>query len=88
MARTRESYQQARAALLALEVPKRPARTAPEARDVGVDLLPIRYFGVDAALATFEIAGRLAVLTISSPYARGPFPLNPLIALGPARAVH
>ena len=88
MVRTGESYQQARAAVLASELPKGLARTRPAATTLGVDLLPIRYFGVDAALATFEIAGRLSVLTISSPYSRGPFPLNPLIALGPPRAVH
>jgi len=81
MARTGESYQRARAAVLALH-------TRSEATDIAVDLLPIRYFGVQAALATFEIAGRLAVLMVSSPYFLGPFPLNPLIALGPPRAVH
>lgn len=85
MAETGESYQSARAAVLALH--GRPTR-AGSASDGDVDLLPIRYFGLQAALATFEIAGRLSVLVLSGAQGRGAFPLNPLIALGPPRAIH
>ncbi|MEO7109022.1 MAG: hypothetical protein ABI183_01180 [Polyangiaceae bacterium] len=78
MAKTNESYQQARAQILMT-------------RNVGdprVDLLPIRYFGGPAALATFEIAGRLAVLVVSGTRQRLPFPQNPLLALGSPRTLH
>jgi hypothetical protein len=87
MARTGESYQKALSSLLHLEVPTETS-TRREATDNGVDLLPIRYFGVGAAVATFEIAGRLAVLVVSSAHGPAPFPQNPIIALGPPRTVH
>lgn len=88
MARTGESYQQALARILELHEPvgRTPAR--PKATESGLDLLSIRYFGVPAALATFEIAGRLAALVVSSPHHPGPFPKNPIIALGSPRTVH
>ena len=88
MAETGESYQRARAAVLMLDKRARPPRARSEATAIGVDLLPIRYFGLQAALATFEIAGRLSVLVLSGAQGRGAFPLNPLIALGPPRAIH
>ena len=84
MARTGESYQKALSSLLHLDVPTQTSMRW-EATDNGVDLLPIRYFGAPAAIATFEIAGRLAVVVVSSP---GPFPQNPIVALGPPRTVH
>lgn len=87
MARTGESYQKARSSLLHLDGPT-PASTRWEATDNGVDLVPIRYFGAPAAIATFEIAGRLAVLVVSSSHRPAPFPQNPIVALGPPRAVH
>ena len=87
MARTGESYQKALSSLLHLEVPTQ-APTRREPTDNVVDLLPIRYFGVPAAVATFEIAGRLAVLVVSSPHRPAPFPQNPIVALGPPRTVH
>lgn len=83
MARTGESFQQARARVLALHAARKEAEA-----DAGVDLLAVRYFGLPLALATFEIAGRLAVLALSGPAGQGPFPLNPLLALGGPRAVH
>ena len=84
MARTGESFQQARASLLAL----RQARAQEAEASAGPDLLAIRYFGLPLALATFEIAGRLAVLALSGPRSSGPFPVNPLFGLGAPRAVH
>ena len=87
MATTGQSYQKALSSLLQLGEPMRAsARRA--ATDNGVDLVPIRYFGAHAAIATFEIAGRLAVLVVSSPHRAAPFPQNPIVALGPPRAVH
>lgn len=87
MARTGESYQKALSSLRHLDAPAQPSMQW-GATDTGVDLLPIRYFGAPAAIATFEIAGRLAVLVVSSPHRQAPFPQNPIIALGPTRAVH
>jgi len=82
MARTGESYQKALAQIL-------DERSTPKAaRDI--DLVPIDYFGAPAALATFEIAGRLACLVVSSRHRLRPFPQSPLVALamrGP-RAIH
>lgn len=83
MARTGESFQQARQRVLALHAAQTDAHA-----DARVDLLAVRYFGRPLALATFEIAGRLAVLALSGPAGPGPFPLNPLLALGVPRAVH
>jgi hypothetical protein len=83
MARTGENYQRARTALLAM----RAAREVTPA-NVGVDLVPFRYFGVPMALGTFEIAGRLAALWLSGPKGPGPFPRNPLLGLGSSRSVH
>jgi hypothetical protein len=80
MATTGESYQRALSSLRHVDVP--------DGADSGVDLLPIRYFGAPAAIATFEIAGRLAVLVVSSAHRAAPFPQNPMIALGPPRALH
>jgi hypothetical protein len=87
MARTGENYQKALSSLLDFNVPT-PSSRPWEATGNGVDLLPIRYFGAPAAIATFEIAGRLAVLVVSSTHRPAPFPLNPIVALGPPRAVH
>jgi hypothetical protein len=87
MATTGESYQKALSSLRHVDVPARPS-TRWGATDNGVDLLPIRYFGACAAIATFEIAGRLAVLVVSSPHRSLPLPQNPIAALGPPRAVH
>jgi hypothetical protein len=97
MAKTGESYQKALSSLRHLDVPAQTTTRSSEsvftdsmvgATDDGVDLLPIRYFGASAAIATFEIAGRLAVLVVSSPHRSLPFPQNPIAALGPPRAVH
>ena len=88
MARTGESYQQARTALLTGHEPERLALSRAEAPQMNADLIPIRYFGVPLALATFEIAGRISVLLLSGPDGRGPFPSNPLLALATACAVH
>ena len=88
MASTGESYQQAHRSLLALGEPARHARVGTEAPAIGADLLPIQYFGLPLGLAIFQIAGRLSVLVLSGPQGQGPFPLNPLLALGSARAVH
>jgi hypothetical protein len=88
MANTGESYQQARSSLLAQRQPLPLARPETEASSIGADLMPIRYFGLPLAMATFQIAGKLAVLALSGPQGRGPFPLNPLLALGSTRAVH
>lgn len=87
MARTGESYQKA---LCSLRHPGAPEQTSARwgATDSGVDLLPIRYFGAPAAIATFEIAGRLAVLVVGSQHRPAPFPQNPIASLGPPRAVH
>ncbi|MBX3226845.1 MAG: hypothetical protein KIT84_38495 [Labilithrix sp.] len=69
MARTGESYQQALARVL-------------EGRTAGaVDLLRIEYFGAPATLATFEVAGRLACVVVSSRHAPRPFPESPIYAL-------
>jgi hypothetical protein len=87
MARTGESYQKALSSLLHLEVPTQTS-AGRGATDDGIDLLPIRYFGAPAAIATFEIAGRLAVLVVSNPHRPAPFPQNPIVALGPPRTVH
>jgi len=73
MARTGESYQRALARILGERAPR-------EAVDA-VDLVPITYFGVQAALATFEIAGRLAWVVVSSRHLGGPFPKSPLFGL-------
>lgn len=88
MASTGESYQQALASLLAGREPARLTRLGSQITDIGTDLLPIDYFGLQLALATFEVAGRLSVLVLSGPRGRGPFPLNPLLALGTSRVVH
>ena len=88
MASTGESYQQALSSLLAPREPARLTRMEPSATRIDADLVPVRYFGLVLALATFEIAGRLSVLVLSGPQGRGPFPLNPLRALGATRAVH
>ena len=88
MAQTGESYQQALASLLALHEPKWQTCKGAGTTEGGVDLIPIHYFGAPSALAIFEIAGRLAVLIVSSPHGRGPFPQNPLIALGQPRAIN
>ena len=88
MASTGESYQQALSSLLAPREPARLTRMEPSATRIDADLVPVRYFGLVLALATFEIAGRLSVLVLSGPQGRGPFPLNPLLALGATRAVH
>lgn len=87
MARTGESYQKALSSLLHLDAAAHESKLQ-GATDDGVDLLPIRYFGAPAAIATFEIAGRLAVLVVSSSHRRAPFPQTPLVALGLPRAVH
>ena len=87
MERTGESYQKALSRLLHLDVPRWP-KARSEATNNGVDLLPISYFGVPAAVATFEIAGRLAVLVVSSQHRGTPFPRSPIVALGPPRTVH
>jgi hypothetical protein len=82
MARTGESYQKALARIHA-------ERASLVRRDT-VDLVPVQYFGVVATLATYELAGRLACIVVSSSQHQGPFPANPLIALatrGP-RIVH
>ena len=84
-AETGETYQQALSALQRLEAPASAPGRAP---DKAVDLLGIRYFGVAAALATFEIAGRLSVLVVSTPHRPAPFPTNPMFALGLERTVH
>jgi hypothetical protein len=73
MARTGESYQKALARIL----DERSARVT----DGTVDLVRIEYFGTPAALATFEITGRLACLVVSSPHHPRPFPDSPLVAL-------
>jgi hypothetical protein len=88
MAKTGECHQQARSSLLALREAARLARSEPEATGIDADLMPIRYFGLPLALATFQIGGRLSVLVLSGPQGRGPFPVNPLLALGSGRAVH
>jgi hypothetical protein len=73
MARTGEGYQRALARILE-ERTARPANA--------VDLVRIDYFGASAALATFEVAGRLACVVVSSRHAARPFPETPLFALG------
>jgi hypothetical protein len=88
MSQTGESFQQARAQILKQRGHLAKPWPTPEVSLIHADLLPIRYFGAPAALATFEIAGRLSVLVISSSSGLGPFPRNPLIALGPPRLVH
>lgn len=88
MAQTGESYQQALTCLLAQHEPKLRTHKGPNKTEGGVDLIPIHYFGAASVLATFEIAGRLAVLFVSTPYGRGPFPQNPLIALGQPCAIN
>jgi hypothetical protein len=88
MAHTGESYQQALTCLLARHEPKSLTRKGQGKTEGGVDLIPIHYFGAPSVLATFEIAGRLAVLIVSTPHGRGPFPQNPLIALGQPRAIN
>jgi hypothetical protein len=82
MASTGESYQTALARI--------QARRSASAVRSPMDLVSVEYFGVTATLATYEIAGRLACVIVSSPHHRGPFPANPLVALasrGP-RFVH
>jgi len=88
MARTGESFQAARARVLALRAERAPARAPGNEAQAGADLLAIRYFGVPLALATFEVAGRLAVVALSGPRGRGPLAKSPLFALGASRAVH
>jgi hypothetical protein len=83
MGRTGESYQQALAQITA-------ERSLPRSGHSSVDLLRIEYFGVTATIATYELAGRLACVVVSSRPHHGPFPANPLVALaarGP-RVVH
>lgn len=81
MARTGEGYQRALARILS----EQSARAAS-----AVDLLHIEYFGVPAALATFDVAGRLACVVVSSQHGRRPFPRTPIFALRSLdpRAVH
>jgi hypothetical protein len=59
----------------------------------GVDLVSICCFGVPAALATFEIAGRLSVLLLLGPQHFDPRcsdlrSRNPFLALGSPRTLH
>ncbi len=75
MARTGESYQQA----LARVVDERAGSVLAR----GVDLMEIAYFGVPATLATFEIAGRLACVALSSCHLAGPLPRSVLLGLAP-----
>jgi hypothetical protein len=82
MARTGESYQRALARILDERAGAPPARE--------VDLLAFEYFGVPATLATFEVAGRLACVAVSSRLASGTFPRSVLLSLAPVarRVVH
>lgn len=73
MARTGESYQQALTRIRDERVQREQARD--------VDLVSIAYFGVPVTLATFEIAGRLACVVVSSRHLAGPFPRSPLAGL-------
>jgi hypothetical protein len=72
MARTGESYQRALARIQSERA---------ESATGTVDLLPIEYFGTPAALATFDIAGRLACIVVSNRYVPRPFPTSPMFAL-------
>jgi hypothetical protein len=72
MARTGESYQKALARVLAERTSSAPG---------SVDLVPIEYFGVPAALATYDLLGRLACVVVSGRGRPMPFPRNPLVAL-------
>ena len=74
MATTGESYQKALAALTLHPRPERPERPR-----YAVDLIPIRYFGEPAAMATFEIAGRYAVVMVSRAHLG--HPRSPLTAI-------
>lgn len=80
MAVTGETYQTARARILAgIE-----EATCPVVQRV--DLIPVRCWGAAVALATFEIAGRLAiVVTAATP--SGPFPRSPMFGFSPSRLV-
>ena len=88
MATTGESYQRALAQVRHLHAATGHPTARTDAIDRGVDLVSIRYFGVPAALATIPIAGRLAVLVVSSAHHRCPFPKNPMVALGSPRMIH
>jgi hypothetical protein len=81
MARTGESYQRALARI-------RDERAGSTAAG-GADLVAFEYFGVPATLATFEIAGRLACVALTS-LSSGPFPRSVLLSLASAarRTVH
>jgi hypothetical protein len=79
-----ESYQKALTHIRAAKPPGGAAATPPVS---SVDLVSICCFGVPAALATFEIAGRFSVLLLLGP--RSDLrPRNPFLALGPPRTLH
>ncbi len=78
MARTGESYQ---TVLSRLRSPEREA----VARTSDVDLIRVDYFGIPMTIATFELLGHLACVVAPSSMPSGPFPRNPLIALGRER---
>jgi hypothetical protein len=80
MARTGESYQTVLSRL------RRQGREAvPRTSDV--DLIRIDYFGVPMTIATFELLGDLSCVVTPGSFSSGPFPMNPLFALGRQRSL-
>ncbi len=72
MRKTGESYQKALATILAWRV---AGATDATTMSSTVDLVRAHYFGKPISLGTFEIAGRLAcvVLSTAQPFPAGPF---------------
>ncbi len=85
MLSTGESYQKA---LTRIREGSRlqPAAALPVVSSV--DLMSLCCFGLPAALATFEIAGRTSVLLLLGPNCSGPHPRNPFIGLGSPPTLH
>ena len=91
MALTGETYQAARARIVegrgrGQAVPGTALGGVPAPGDV--DLLPIRHAGVPGTLATFELAGRLALVFVSAAGGVGPFPRSPFAALAASGTLH
>ena len=75
MARTGESYQTVLSRL-------RSREDKPVAHASDVDLIRIDYFGIPMTIATFQILGNLSCVVTPGSLSSGPFPRNPLFALG------
>jgi hypothetical protein len=85
MLSTGESYQKALTHIREANPHGRAAAMLPVS---SVDLVSVCCFGWPAALATFEIAGRISVLLLLGPHRSDLRPRNPFLALGSPRTLN